>query len=91
MKKRNKTAFIDINQTVIFPFLIVIQFLASWILKYLIEGGYRVKGTVTSLKRSKVHHYTRLMEQYPNSLTFHEANPAIEWGIFWRLVIKMGP
>jgi nucleoside-diphosphate-sugar epimerase len=50
-------------------------YIASWIIKYLLEEGFEVRGTVRNKNDvSKVEHLTKLGELYPNKLELFEAN-----------------
>ncbi|MFN4150985.1 MAG: NAD-dependent epimerase/dehydratase family protein, partial [Candidatus Sericytochromatia bacterium] len=50
-------------------------YIASWIIKYLLEEGFQVRGTVRNKNDvSKVEHLTKLGELYPNKLELFEAN-----------------
>lgn len=50
-------------------------YIASWIVKYLLEKGYKVRTTVRSLKdKSKITHLLDLEKQYPDNLAFFEAD-----------------
>ncbi|MBI1193244.1 MAG: NAD-dependent epimerase/dehydratase family protein [Bacteroidetes bacterium] len=50
-------------------------YIASWLVRYLLEAGYSVRGSVRSLKdQSKTEHLLRLSDQFPGKLTLHEAD-----------------
>jgi GDP-D-mannose dehydratase len=50
-------------------------FVASELVKQLLEKGYTVRGTIRSLQNeSKVQHLRRLDQALPGSLTLHEAD-----------------
>lgn len=60
-----------------FPILVTgaSGYIASWIVKYLLEQGYKVRGTVRSEKAfAKVSHLKDLMEKYPGQLSLFEAD-----------------
>lgn len=50
-------------------------YIASWIVKFLLEDGYKVRGTVRSVKAyAKIAHLTKLQEKHPNMLELFEAD-----------------
>lgn len=50
-------------------------YIASWIVKYLLEDGFKVRGTVRNKNdKSKIEHLLKLQEQFPNKLELFEAN-----------------
>jgi nucleoside-diphosphate-sugar epimerase len=49
-------------------------YLASWIIKYLLDEGYAVNTTVRDLQKQSFHrHLTELSEIHPGKLTLYEA------------------
>ena len=60
-------------------------FVASELVKQLLEKGYIVRGTVRTLhNESKVQHLQRLGKALPGQLTLHEAN-LLQVGVLTRL------
>ncbi len=50
-------------------------YIASWLVRYLLEDGFIVRGSVRSLRDpEKTEHLQRLSEQFPGKLTLHEAD-----------------
>lgn len=59
-------------------------YVASWIVKYLLEEGYKVHGTVRSLKNiDKIEHLLALQKKFPNRLELFEAD-LLEKGSFHK-------
>ena len=54
-------------------------YLASWIVKLLLEDGFSVRGTVRNLgDSSKTEHLRKLGDQFPGKLTLLEADLLVE-------------
>ncbi|TGK53068.1 SDR family oxidoreductase [Leptospira bouyouniensis] len=54
-------------------------YIASWIVKYLLEDGKKVRTTIRSLKdTSKIQHLLDLKEKFKDNLTFFEADLMVE-------------
>lgn len=50
-------------------------YVASWIVKYLLEDGYQVRGTVRSTKAfAKIAHLKKMQEDFPGKLELFEAD-----------------
>jgi len=50
-------------------------FIASWLVRFLLEEGFTVRGSVRNANDTgKVAHLRRLAEQFPGKLTLHEAD-----------------
>ncbi|MCP4441124.1 MAG: aldehyde reductase [Aureispira sp.] len=50
-------------------------YIASWIVKYLLEGGYTVHATVRNKSKTvKIDHLLKMQANYPNQLKFFEAD-----------------